>query len=201
MLISPMSSKIILTSIIGSVLLMSAIGFGLIMVVNPAILNPAETKNTVLQYVYQEFTQTAYIFDYNMTTTKINGTETSITTHGNSKLAIQFNALAIMSMTPTFTGRHSYYMMVVVHASNNDVIDNRTKSIHYFDADAATGSYRELSFDIHFSFVTSILQSDTYTVSVHWRSTWNAPGDNVISVNHKPNWNFIRTIFIQELKP
>jgi len=188
-----MSGKSVVGSIIASVIIMSAITF----LALPFIFPGVSEKNIVLQSKFGEWNSPAYIWDYDIAYEKMEDTEMNITIRENSRLAITFSAIAVMSLGPTFNGRSSYNISLVV-----EDIDNRTYPVAFFDESGATGGYRQISYNLHMDFVTQPLSAGTYTIEMYWMSDFDAPGDsNSLSVAHDSfnPYNYTRSLWVQEL--
>jgi len=185
-----MSGKEVVGSILISLILMSAIVFFAL----PFIFPGVSEKNIVVQSKYAEWKTTAMIYDSETTAyKKISDTELNITIQESSSLAIVFSADAILHLSDTFTVKNSYFFSVVVEG-----VGNKTFFITYFDSSAATGSIRELTYNLYVNYVTNPLPAGTYNVAVYWQSRFDANGSNFLSLAHS-GYNYSRSLWIQEL--
>jgi len=185
-----MSGKEVVGSILISLILMSAIVFFAL----PFIFPGVSEKNIVVQSKYAEWRTTAMIYDSETTAyTKISDTELNITIQESSSLAIIFSADAILHLSSTFNIKNSYFISVVVEG-----VGNKTFFISYFDSGGATGSIRQLTYNLYVNYVTNPLPAGTYNVAVYWQSRYNANGVNSLSLAHS-GYNYSRSLWIQEL--
>lgn len=122
-------------------------------------------------------------------------TEINITINQDSRLYCEFSAIALLSLSTTFTVRASFNVSLRVTG-----VTNRTFIVFYYDDELAGGNVRELTYNLHVNLLTQPLPTGTYTIEVYWISTWNAVGLNSLSVAHAPTYNNTRTLFVQELK-
>ncbi len=189
-----MSSKSVIGSIIGSVLITMGIIWGLAFV---GFLPGVDTKNTLIQTQYGEWNSPAYVFDYQLTPVKMPDTELTITINADSRLYMTFSAMAILSLDLTFTTRQGYNISLGV-----ENIGNRTIQANFYDDTPATGQFRQISINLYINYMTPRLPAGTYKVELFWNSVFDAPGDNSLSVAHSSGYtpfNFTRTLLVQEL--
>lgn len=185
-----MSGKEVVGSILISLILMSAIVFFAL----PFIFPGVSEKNIVVQSKYAEWRTTAIIYDGETTAyKKISDTELNITIQESSSLAIVFTGDAILTLSGTFNGKNSYFISLVVEG-----VGNKTFFITYYDSSGATGSIRQLTYNLYVNYITDPLPAGTYNVAVYWQSRWNAPGSNDLSLAHS-GYNYSRSLWIQEL--
>lgn len=118
----------------------------------------------------------------------------SITIKQNSKISVTFFAMALLSLQPTFDVKNSYKISLVIMG-----VSNRTFVVGYYDDSGATGSVRQLTFDLYSNYISQSLPAGTYTCAVYWKSTFDAAGINSLSVAHAPTWNYTRSLLIQEM--
>ena len=191
-----MSGKGVVGSVIGSVILSVVITSALIYFMAPVFLPTSTERDVVLQYQYGEWNSPAYIYDDDLVYEKMNDTEITITIEQDSRLFVEFSAIALLALDSTFTVRSSYNVSLIVAG-----VTNRTMMVLYYYGGPAIGQYRELTYNLHMNLVTQPLPTGTYTIEVFWKSTFNATGNaNSLSVAHAPTYNYTRTLFVQELK-
>lgn len=162
----------------------------------PIFLPASSERDIVLQYRYEEWNSPAYIFDNEISYKKMQDTELTITIDHESRLFVEFSAIALLALDFTFSVRSSYDVSLIVSG-----ITNRTFMVLYFDDEPSVGQFRELTYNLHINLLTLPLPAGTYTIEVYWKSTFDATGTNSLSVAHAPTYNYTRTLFIQELKP
>lgn len=191
-----MSGKSVFISILGSIVGSVAVMTLLSIFVMPMIFPVLSGEGVVLQTKYAEFNSPAYIFDNTLTYQKMPDTELNFTISEGSRISATFSAMALMALDSTFTVRSSYNISLVIEG-----VVNRTLMIIYFDNSPATGSFRELSYNLYMNLVSARLSAGKYTISVYWMSEIDAAGTNSLSVAHNPPiYNYTRTLYLQELK-
>lgn len=188
------SGKSVFGAIIGSVIISAALMGGFIYFILPMIFPSVEERNLVIQTKYGEWDTESYIYDDELTWTKMDDTELDITVQENSQIYATFSTMALLWLEPTFTSKCSILISLVVEG-----LMNQTFLVLYYDGNPSYPYYRELTYNLHINLVTPILSAGTYTISVYWKSTFDGPGDNGLSVAHSPNYNYTRTIFLEEL--
>ncbi|MFW9895509.1 MAG: hypothetical protein ACFFD7_06875 [Candidatus Thorarchaeota archaeon] len=192
-----MSGKGVLGSIIGSVVCSVLIMSALVYFMAPIFFPIPPDRDVVIQYKYGEWNTPSYIYDNELTYKKMNDTEISITIEQNSRLKVEFTALALLALDTTFTIRSSYNITLIVSGAIN-----RTIMVLYYDGLPATGYFRELTYTLNINLLTEPLPSGTYIIEVFWKSTFDATGNfNSLSVAHAPTFNYTRTLLVQELRP
>ena len=97
-------------------------------------------------------------------------TELNITTTGNSKLSVAFDAMFLLHLDSVFSGGTRYNITLVISG-----VKNRTTRISYFET-PGSGHTIEETYSTHLSFETGILSAGTYTISVYWKSNNAATG-------------------------
>jgi hypothetical protein len=192
---SKSSAGSIIASVLISLILMSAIiYFGL-----PFLFPSINEENKLAQVQSGTWNSPSFIFDNDLAYQKMEDTELDIETEGASFLIVSFKALAIMTLDSSFNIRSSYNVTLSVEG-----IKNETKQYVYYDSSGSTGAFRQLTYTIDILLITDILSSGTYTVSVFWKSTFDAPGTgNSFSVAHEggtSDYNYTRTLLIQEIR-
>ncbi|MFW9824555.1 MAG: hypothetical protein ACFFE4_16550 [Candidatus Thorarchaeota archaeon] len=192
-----MSGKGVLGSIIGSVVCSVLIMSALVYFMAPIFFPIPPDRDVVIQYKYGEWNTPSYIYDNELTYKKMNDTEISITIEQDSRLKVEFTALALLALDTTFTVRSSYNITLVVSGAIN-----RTIMVLYYDGQPATGFFRELTYNLNINLLTEPLPSGTYIIELFWKSTFDATGNfNSLSVAHAPTFNYTRTLLVQELSP
>ena len=188
------SGKSVFGAIIGSVIISAVIMGGFIFFVLPMIFPSVEERNIVIQTKYGEWNTESYIYDDELTWTKMTDTELDITVQENSQIYATFSAMALLWLVPAFGIRNSYLVSLVVEG-----LMNQTFMVMYYDGNPSYPHYRELTYNLYMNLVTPNLPAGTYTVAVYWKSTFDATGDNGLSVAHDPTFNYTRTMFLEEL--
>ncbi len=204
-----MSGKAVVGSIIGAVICSVLIMGGLLYFIGPVFLPglteqdtdlqneilELEDQDLVLQYQYQEWDSDATISDYNVTYTKMNETELSITIQENSQLFISFSSTAKLWLNYFFTGEADYSIALVVEG-----VGNRTFSINHFDMRPTPGGwYTELTYNLNIDYFTGPLSAGTYTIAMYWKSVYDTSDYTYLSVA-RIDYDNIRSLWVQELK-
>ena len=161
----------------------------------PVFFPVSPEDDIVLQYQYDEWNTPAYIYDDDLSYQKMNDTEITITINLDSRLYVEFSAIALLALSDTFIVRSSYDVSLVVTG-----VTNRTIMVLYYYGGPSIGQYRELTYNLHINLLTQPLPNGTYTIEVFWKSTFDTTGTNSLSVAHAPTYNYTRTLFVQELK-
>jgi hypothetical protein len=191
-----MSGKGVVGSVIGSVILSVVLTSALIYFMAPVFLPTSTERDVVLQYQYGEWNSPAYIYDDDLVYEKMNDTEITITIEQDSRLFVEFSAIALLALDSTFAVRSSYNVSLVVAG-----VTNRTMMVLYYYGGPSIGQFRELTYNLHMNLVTQPLPAGTYTIEVFWKSTFDTTGTlNSLSVAHAPTYVYPRTLFVQELK-
>ena len=200
------SSKIgtsIFISAILSMILIAGAGYFILPLIYPNInqeINgePEETPNILLQSKHIDASTQLSLNDDQLDYVKINDTELSITTQGNSSLAVLFTMNIILRVDPSFAGYCLFEIAIVI-----DGIGNRT--IVYEISRASASIIQDYSEDITINYITGVISSGTYTVEALWRSAHDATGTNNLRSYY---WssdlgmyiNDTRTLWAQELR-
>jgi len=195
-----MSGKGVIGAIIASVVLsvgiVGALGYFLLPVVFPNIAEPPmeEDQGIVLQSIYHETTSPAVIHDASTTYEKIPETEVNITIQQNSRILAKFSGEALLQIGTTFSGEVNFFVALVIEG-----VGNRTTRIHFFDnTGGGYGAIREYTQNLNDFYQTGALPSGTYTVSVYWKSEFDATDINqlFLSLIGAPT---TRALLVQEI--
>ena len=197
------SSKIgisIFVSALISMILVAGAGYFLLPLIYPNINEEIETETPiiVLQSKYIDVSTQTILYDYDIDFAKINNTELSITTQGNSSLAVLFTMPILMVIDGSFMG-NLYYELVIVISD----IGNKTIPIKYYRS--SIGGIELDTKHIAINYNTGVISSGTYTIEACWRSMYEATGYNYLRSHF---WskddgfyiNYTRTIWVQELR-
>ena len=161
-----------------------------------------ENQTGVIQQVSQSWQNESYIYDNQLSWSLMYLTQLNFTTYGNSRIVAQFSAPYLLSVDATFTGKQYYVVSLIIQDSGNTIVGNTTYPIIYFDSAPATGYYRELNYYPTLTVMTDFIAAGTYNCSVQWRSTYDAPGTNDLSVSHTGGsgpYHFDRWMIIEEI--
>jgi len=121
-------------------------------------------EGILLQTKYFEDETQIFIVDTDLIEEKMPDTELNITTTGNSKLRVAFDAIFLLHLDSAFSGGTRYNLTLVLSG-----VRNQTTRISYFSS-PSLGSTIEETYSPHITFETGILTAGTYSISVYWKS-------------------------------
>lgn len=190
-----MSTKIFLASVIVSLLIMAPLSYFVLPLLYPNMKDTdSDDTGIVLQIIYEEFDTVTYVEDDTDKYTHMDQTEVSITTQGDSLLAILFTMQAIMHITSLMVGVLKFEISLRVEG-----IGNRTICIIYTDT-TNPGSIRQIPLEISINYVTISLIAGNYTIGVYWRSVFDLGGPNSIIGYNTPDVEYPRSLWVQEMR-
>ena len=184
-----MSAKIFFASVIVSLLIMAPLAYFVL-----PVLYPDMKDGGTVQLVYQEFNATAYILDSTNDFELINQTSLTISTQGESQLSILYVMQCVLSLGYNMYGAVHYEIALVVSG-----VGNRTLKVAYYHQ-YDTGNYTEIPADVTINYVTGTLAAGNYTIGVYWRSVYDAVGGNSLIAHTTPNYEYVRTLQIEEIR-
>ncbi len=186
-----MSAKIFFASVLTSILILAPVTYFVL-----PVLYPNMKQGVVIQSTYVNFDTEAYIYDDELTYKMMDETTYTITTQGDSSLIVLFTADGIMTLDTVFTQKSAYHIALVISGEGN-----RTIYVDWFEGTTpAAGTIRQLTYDITINFATGSLIAGDYTISVYWKSNFDATGTyNSLSVNHNNSYEYDRSFWIQEV--
>jgi len=184
-----MAAKEIIASVAISILILAPTTFFVLPLVYPNMKDGG-----TVQFVYEEFDSTAWIPDSQTDYERINQTTLSITTKGNSILSIRFVMQAVLSLQPTLAGSLQFDIALVVSG-----IGNRTLKVAYYRQNPVAAT-QEFPADVTIDFATPELVKSIYTISVYWKSTYDATGIGYLLSTNPPNLNNTRSLLIEEIR-
>ncbi len=163
--------------------------------INEEIETETETPNILLQSKYIDITTQAILYDDEMDFVKIIDTELSITTQGNSSLAVSFSMVVLMILDASFSGILFFEFAIAING-----IGNRTIPFSY-SRFSATG-LEQHSVDFTINYLTGIIPSGTYNIEASWHSKSDPTGSSYLKSYFSPSMgpNYTRTIWAQELR-
>ncbi|MCG3227513.1 MAG: hypothetical protein H7645_11395 [Candidatus Heimdallarchaeota archaeon] len=191
-----MSTKVFLASVLVSLVIMAPLAYFILPMLYPNMkgIETDEDEGIVLQSIYEEFETVAYIEDYTLKYELIDATEVTITTQGESFLAILFTMQAIMTISSLMVGSLAFDISLAVEG-----VGNRTLKVVYTDV-TNPGSIRQMPVDVTINFVTNSLIAGNYTVGVYWRSETNQGGASSLVGYNVADYMFPRSLWVQEMK-
>ena len=98
-----MTAKTIIASVFITIIIISPVVYFVLPLLYPGMKEGGTGECVLLQSVIGTFSSQAVLFDENLTSTLIPDTELTITTQGNSYLAITFNSFAMIVLDILFT--------------------------------------------------------------------------------------------------
>lgn len=191
-----MSTKVFLASVLVSLVIMAPLAYFILPMLYPNMkgIETDEDEGIVIQSIYEEFETVAYIEDYTLKYELIDATEVTITTQGESFLAILFTMQAIMTISSLMVGSLLFDISLAVEG-----VGNRTLKAVYTDV-TNPGSIRQIPVDVTINFVTNSLIAGNYTVGVYWRSETNQGGASSLVGYNVADYMFPRSLWVQEMK-
>ncbi|MHA1420058.1 MAG: hypothetical protein ACTSYH_10780 [Candidatus Heimdallarchaeaceae archaeon] len=184
-----MSAKVFFASVFVSLVIMAPVAFFVLPLFYPSM----KDETGVIQSVYEEFDDVAYIEDDTVIYELINQTELVISTQGHSKLAILFTMQSVISISSTMVGALSFEVALVVEGIGNKTL----KQMVY--QQVPFGSYREIPTAVTINYVTGKLAAGNYTIGVYWKSIYPKADINYLIGYTVPNFAFPRSIWVQEI--
>lgn len=189
-----MTAKTIIASVFITIIIISPVVYFVLPLLYPGMKEGGSEEGVLLQSVIGTFSSQAVLFDENLTSTLIPDTELTITTQGNSYLAITFNSFAMILLDILFTGEVEFYINLVITG-----VGNRSTIVYIYDPSPGIGDFRFYSQDVVILFSTETLAAGTYEVGVYWYSGNDEVGDNGLWFNVDAYLDYPRTLWVQEL--
>ena len=155
--------------------------------------NETLNNEVVVQSKYHENNSTEVIWDYDLTPSVMPGTELNITTQGNTKLSVSFDAQFELTLVNAFDGGAFYDIKLQIEG-----VKQETFKILEYHGEPIVGQ-TENSIYVQISFETGILPAGTYNISVLWCSVLNTAQLSRLSVGIYLGDNSFRTISAQEI--
>ena len=191
------SSKIgtsIFVSALISMILVAGAGYFVLPLIYPNI----NEENIVLQSKNIDVSTQVTLYDEDLDFVKINDTELSITTQGNSSLSVLFTMTTLMGISLNFVG-HLYFEIVIVISG----VGNKTIPVKYYRS--SSGIDEQHTEHIAINYNTGVISNGTYTIEAFWRSLesnafYNYLRSYVWSSGDGFYKNYTRTLWAQELR-
>ena len=152
-----------------------------------------DDKGVIVQSKYKEINSTDYIRDYNLTPMVIQDTEMNITTQGNTKLSVSFDAQFKLMLINNFESVASYNVTLQIEG-----VKQETVRIVEYRGEPIVGEEHMFIY-LQISFETGILPAGTYEISVIWYSRMNTATLSQFDVGVALYDNVIRTLSAQEI--
>ncbi len=157
--------------------------------------NETLNNEVVVQSKYKDINSTDAIFDDELTPIMMDDTEMNITTQGNTKLSVSFNAQLELTLVDTFESDAFYNITLQIEG----VKQEKFSIIEYHMNPIIDGEMRR-SIYVQISFETGILQAGTYDISVLWSSELDTPRLSRLSSGIYSTDNFVRTLSALEIR-
>ncbi len=151
-------------------------------------------NEVVVQSKYKEINSTAYIRDYDLTPNVMPDTEMNITTQGNTKLSVSFDAQLELMLVDNFDGGAFYNIILQIEG-----IKQETVKIFEYHGEPINGQSENFIY-LHISFETGILPAGTYDISVIWYSKMDTATLSQLNAGVYLIDNSVRTLYAQEIK-
>ena len=172
----------------------AGIYFGLPLLYPNIVNNETLNNEVVVQSKYQEINSTDLLWDYNLTPKLMKDTEMNITTQGNTKLSVSFDAQFELLLVDTFEYTAYYNITLQIEGVKQETI-----RISEYRGEPIVGE-EHLFIYLQISFETGILPAGTYDISVIWYSKANTATLSQLNVGNALVDNVIRTLSAQEIK-
>ena len=172
----------------------AGIYFGLPLLYPNIVNNETLNNEVVVQSKYQEINSTDLLWDYNLTPKLMKDTEMNITTQGNTKLSVSFDAQFELLLVDTFEYTAYYNITLQIEG-----VKQETVRIAEYRGEPIVGE-EHLFIYLQISFETGILPAGTYDISVIWYSKANTATLSQLNVGNALVDNVIRTLSAQEIK-
>ena len=157
------------------------------------------TENILLQFKHYNTFAYDMLFDTNTSTyAKINDTELSITTQGNSRLYARFTGIFYLEIQDEDVEHLEFVIAVVVEGTGN-----QTHDVLYFEAETiGEGINRFITYSISIDYVTPQLTSGTYNIGVYWKSDYRDPSNlhTYLNTGNVEGFNAPRTLTVMEIE-
>ncbi|MCK4379802.1 MAG: hypothetical protein KAW51_01610 [Candidatus Lokiarchaeota archaeon] len=147
----------------------------------------------MLQSIYHEANTQAYINDIDTTYEKVPDTEVNITIEENSRILVSFCSVVTLHIGANFDISMNFFIVLDIEG-----VENRTLRIHFYDNSGTYLAIRELTHSANMVYQTDTLTAGTYTVSVYWKSEFDAIGDSQLILS-SPTGNRTRSLLVQEI--
>ena len=172
----------------------AGIYFGLPLLYPNIVNNETLNNEVVVQSKYQEINSTDLLWDYNLTPKLMKDTEMNITTQGNTKLSVSFDAQFELLLVDTFEYTAYYNITLQIEGVKQETI-----RISEYRGEPIVGEEHLFKY-LQISFETGILPAGTYDISVIWYSKANTATLSQLNVGNALVDNVIRTLSAQEIK-
>jgi len=151
-------------------------------------------NEVVVQSKYQEINSTDLLWDYDLTPSVMQDTEMNITTQGNTKLSVSFDAQLELLLANNFEYTAYYNITLQIEG-----VKQETVKIAEYRGEPIVGEVHIFIY-LQISFETGILPAGTYDISVIWYSKANTATLSQLNVGNALYDNVIRTLSAQEIK-
>ena len=156
--------------------------------------NETLNKEVVIQTKYKESNSTIAIFDDDVDPSVMPGMEMNITTQGNTKLSVSFDAQIELTLCDNFEMESMYNITLQIEG-----VKQETVRILEYHENPIDGEMRK-SLYVQISFETGILPASTYNISVLWSSQYDTFVTSRLTSAIYYDDNLIRSITAQEIK-
>lgn len=155
--------------------------------------NITEDKGILVQSIYLENNSQAFIVDSDTIYEEVPDTEINITIEQNSRILAIFSGEATLSIGTTFNFGVNFFVTLDIEG-----VGNRTMRIHFYDNGGPTATTREITHNLCNVYQSEPLPAGTYTVSVYWKSEYDATGSAQLILSTIANPK-TRALLVQEL--
>ena len=152
-----------------------------------------EDQGILLQSIYLENDSQAFIIDTDTTYEEVPDTEINITIEQNSRILAIFSGEVTLSIGTTFNFGVNFFVALDIEG-----VGNRTMRIHFYDNGGPTGTTREITHNLCNVYQSESLPAGTYTISVYWKSEYDATGSAQLLLSTIANPK-TRALLVQEI--
>ncbi len=156
--------------------------------------NETLNNEVVIQTKYQESNSTIVIFSNNLDPSVMPDMEMNITTQGNTKLSVSFDAQIELTLVDGFDFEAMYNITLQIEG-----VKQETVRILEYHENPIDGEMRK-SLYVQISFETGNLLAGTYDISVLWSSQFDTTSLSRLSSGIYFGDNLVRSITAQEIK-
>jgi len=153
-----------------------------------------DDKGVIVQSKYKEINSSAIIWDNYLTESVMPDTEMNITTQGNTKLSVSFDAQFSLLLVDTFKYTAFYNITLQIEGVKQETVD-----IVEYHGEPIVGQVQKFIY-LQISFETGILPAGTYDISVIWYSKIDTAKLSRLTAGIYLTNNLVRTLSAQEIR-
>jgi hypothetical protein len=204
-----MGAKEVLTSVIVSLAVVSAVGYVGLPMLFPVLQDTSSADHShdyaslshthdldiILQSKYIEVSTQAGISDESTSYVDIPDTEINVTIKAQSRIFVVFNSPYVLGVGDGFTSQRVAFNISL----GVEGVGNRTTRLSSFDF-GTTISNKEIGSTLYVHYGTNPLPAGTYTVNVKYKSLTAYAGLNGYLTLNVPLANYTRSLWVMEMQ-